>query len=170
MDPDFDLILIPPSKEKNEFFFKWYAGAGEEKNPQTDATISQSKNKKKTDKNGAATTSSSANDIKPAKSKADAVEVAPIRPSKQQPHQRVELPQKENQKPAVSDAEDFPTLGNIGRHICSVGIFLSLIAMAKWEIKRAMELTGFFCGSGSACFKLLFFPNTGITGSQYFCP
>ncbi len=64
-------------------------------------------------KNGPAPAVPNNSDIRPAKSKADAVDVAPVRPSKQQQQQQ-QQPQKEKQQSqAAAAVEDFPTLGNL---------------------------------------------------------
>ena len=61
------------------------------------------------------TTTSSNSDIRPAKSKADAVDVAPVRPSKQQLKEAVAAaPLKVKETTAAASAvEDFPTLGEM---------------------------------------------------------
>ena len=91
------------------------AGAGEEKKSKpSDNNQNQAKDKQKAGKNGPNNNNNS--DIKPVKSKADAVDTAPVRPSKQQQQQQ-QQPQKEKQKQAtagvVPAAEDFPSLGMI---------------------------------------------------------
>ncbi len=86
-------------------------GAGEDKRspPSDQKKASKDTGKKAANKNGTDATTTT-NDIRPAKSKADRVEVAPARPSKQR---QEEEPLKENKKPtaATPPTEDFPSLG-----------------------------------------------------------
>ncbi len=99
------------------------------------ASNNLSKDTNKPAKNGPAPAMPNNSDIRPAKSKADAVDVAPVRPSKQQQQQQQQhqQPQKEKQQSQAATAvEDFPTLG-IG----------NLLTISKFFVKVPSELNNF---------------------------
>ncbi len=91
-------------------------GGGEVKKIPPTASNNHSKDSSnKPAKNGPAPAPNNS-DIRPAKSKADAVDTAPVRPSKQQQQQQQQhqQPQKEKQQSQAATAvEDFPTLGTV---------------------------------------------------------
>jgi len=95
------------------FFVIIVTGGGEVKKIPPTPSHNHSKDSSiKPSKNGPAPAMPNNSDIRPAKSKADAVDVAPVRPSKQQ--QQQQQPQKEKQQSQAATAvEDFPTLGTV---------------------------------------------------------